>query len=138
MIASPAPRPGPALKIALGSVYRPPDAPYRRVLVMRRWPRGVAKHAVDDWERQLGPSDGLLDAYRAEEIEWDTFAARYRAEMSERGELIEWLARVAAGAGVTLLCGSHPDERCHRSLLARLIEDRAADAARASVRAPAR
>lgn len=114
------------LKIVLGSVYDPPEAPYRRLLIMRRWPRGVRKDAVDDWERQLGPSDELLDAYNDGSIEWDSFAARYREEMAERSTLIEWVARMASLAGVTLLCGSHPEERCHRSLLAELVQERAA------------
>lgn len=114
------------LKIALGSAYDPPDEPYRRLLIMRRWPRGVAKDAVDDWERQLGPSDQLLDAYNADAVEWEVFARRYREEMAARPELIDWVTLLASRAGVTLLCGSHPEERCHRSLLAELIRERAA------------
>jgi uncharacterized protein YeaO (DUF488 family) len=114
------------LKIAMGSVYDPPDEPYRRLLIMRRWPRGVPRDAVDDWERQLGPSDELLDAYNDGAIDWDGFASRYRAEMAERSELVEWVARQASRAGVTLLCGSHPEELCHRSLLAELMRERAA------------
>ena len=105
--------------IVTGSVYDPPDEPYPRVLVMRRWPRGVAKGAVDQWERLLGPSDALLDAYRTDGMSWDQFATAYDAEMGGRDELIGWLARMAIGTGVTLLCGSH--QPCHRDLLAELI-----------------
>ena len=115
-------------RIALGSVYQPPDDPYPRLLVMRRWPRGIAKGAVDQWEPALAPSHALLDAFRAGELDWDTFAERYRLEMAERPPLIEWAARMAATTGVTLLCGSHPDEACHRSLLAALIRERLAGA----------
>jgi uncharacterized protein YeaO (DUF488 family) len=116
----------PAVRIALGSVYHPPDEAYPRLLVMRRWPRGVRKGAVDQWERDLGPSDALLDAYQSDAIDWDEFARRYRAEMGEQPGLLDWVARMAAGTGVTLLCGSHPDERCHRSLLADLVRERSA------------
>ena len=28
-----------------------------RLLVMRRWPRGIRKQAVDAWERELAPSE---------------------------------------------------------------------------------
>ncbi len=114
----------PALRIAPGSVYRPPATPYPCLLVMRRWPRGVRKDAVDGWERALGPSDELLDAFRAETIDWRAFARRYRAEMAGQEQLIDRVAGMVADTGVTLLCGSHPDERCHRSLLADLIERR--------------
>ena len=55
---------------------------------------------------------------------WDAFAQRYRAEVLERPNLLDWVARMAAGTGVTLLCGSHPDEECHRSLLAAILRER--------------
>ncbi len=107
--------------IALGSVYDPPDVAYPRLLVMRRWPRGIPKAAVDQWERDLGPSNELLDAYRDDEVDWDGFAERYREEMSDREGLVRWAALMARYTGVTLLCSSHPDEECHRSILAELV-----------------
>ncbi|MSQ30735.1 MAG: DUF488 family protein [Dehalococcoidia bacterium] len=122
MTGAPAERP--TVRIALGSVYHPPEDPYPRLLIMRRWPRGIAKGAVDQWEPALGPSNPLLDAYNAHEVLWDDFAARYRAEILERLNLLDWAARMATTTGVTLLCGSHPDEECHRSLLATLIRER--------------
>jgi len=115
---------GVEVRIATGSVYQPPDEPYPRVLVMRRWPRGIAKGAVDQWEPDLGPSNELLSAYQDGEVPWDAFAQRYRAEVLERPNLLDWVARMAAGTGVTLLCGSHPDEECHRSLLAAILRER--------------
>lgn len=118
----------PEVRIATGSVYQPPDEPYPRVLVMRRWPRGIPKGAVDQWEPDLGPSHGLLAAYRAGEVPWPEFAERYRREVIARPNLLDWVARMAAGTGVTLLCGSHPDEECHRSLLAEILRKRLADA----------
>ena len=114
------------IRIALGSVYHPPEDPYPRLLIMRRWPRGIAKGAVDQWEPALGPSNPLLDAYNAHELAWDVFAARYRDEMRTHPNLVEWAARMATTTGITLLCGSHPDEECHRSLLAGLIREHVA------------
>ena len=116
----------PAVRIATGSVYHPPDDPFPRVLVMRRWPRGVKKGAVDQWERDLGPSNELLDAYNEGAIAWDDFERRYRAEVAAQPSLLDWVARMAVGTGVTLLCGSHPEAHCHRSILAALIRERAA------------
>ena len=111
-------------RIALGSVYHPPDDPYPRLLIMRRWPRGIAKAAVDQWEPDLGPSHALLDTYRDGDITWPQFADRYRAEVLKRPGLLDWAARMAQTSGVVLLCGSHPDEECHRSILAGLLYDR--------------
>jgi len=53
------------------------------------------------------------------------YVKRYRAEMREREERVEALARrVAAGERIALLCSSActDPERCHRTLLARLVE----------------
>lgn len=112
------------IRIALGSVYAPPEEPYPRVLVMRRWPRGIAKGAVDQWEPDLGPSVPLMNAYRAGETPWDVFAEAYRAEVLARPHLLDWVGRMATGTGVTLLCGSHPDDECHRSVLAAILRER--------------
>ena len=46
--------------------------------------------------------------------------------MSARPNLLDWAARMASTTGVTLLCGSHADEECHRGLLADLIRERLA------------
>jgi uncharacterized protein YeaO (DUF488 family) len=111
-------------RIVTGSVYHPPDEAYPRLLVMRRWPRGVAKGAVDQWERQLGPSEALLAAYQDGGMPWDDFAGAYREEVSARSELLDWVARMALGTGVVLLCSTH--EPCHRDLLAELVRERIA------------
>jgi uncharacterized protein YeaO (DUF488 family) len=110
---------GPA--IVTGSVYRPPDAPHPRVLVMRRWPRGIRKDAVDHWMRELAPSDPLLTEYLAGELPWEGFAERYEVELATRPEALAEVVALARASGVTLLCGSHPEERCHRTLLAAAI-----------------
>ncbi|MBM3140574.1 MAG: DUF488 family protein [Chloroflexi bacterium] len=120
----------PEVRIATGSVYHPPAEPYPRLLVMRRWPRGVAKGAVDQWERDLGPSDELLDGYQAGAVPWEEFERRYRAEIAARTSLLDWATRMATGTGVTLLCGSHPDDQCHRTILAALIRERASEGSR--------
>lgn len=114
----------PEVRIATGSVYHPPEEPYPRLLVMRRWPRGIPKGSVDQWEPDLGPSNELLDAFRRGKVPWEDFAERYRAEMAERPNLLDWAARMAAGTGVTLLCGSHPYEECHRSVLEQILRER--------------
>ena len=89
---------------------------------MRFWPRGVRKEAVDGWERELAPSAELLRSYQAGRIDWEEFAGRYTAEVSERRELVDELARRAERATVTLLCGCRDESRCHRTLLKEMLE----------------
>lgn len=93
-----------------------------RLLVMRRWPRGIAKGQVDGWDKELAPSLSLLEEWRAERLSWDEFARRYRDEMSSRGAAIAELARRAQEGNVALLCGCRDEARCHRSLLTDLME----------------
>ncbi len=112
-----------ALRIVTGSVYHPPEDAYPRLLVMRRWPRGVAKGAVDQWERELAPANDLLDAYQQDGLSWDELASRYRAQIEARPELLEWVARMASTTGVVLLCSSH--DPCHRDVLAEVVRDHA-------------
>ena len=103
-----------------------------RLLVCRIRPRGVARAVQpwDDWWPDLGPSRALLDDFhgkRGPAIGWEVYRQRYLDEMARPAQLwrIRDLARrVAGGEAVTLLCSSactNPD-RCHRTLLARLIE----------------
>ena len=56
-----------------------------RILIDRLWPRGVSKEKadVDHWAKGLTPSEKLRKDYHQERIDHDTFAARYRKELSE-------------------------------------------------------
>lgn len=54
-----------------------------RVLVDRLWPRGVSKSkaAIDEWAKDVAPSDGLRRWYGHEPEKFTEFARRYRAEL---------------------------------------------------------
>ena len=99
-----------------------------RLLVMRRWPRGVRKDAVDEWDRELGTPDDVIDDWKANRIEWSELRKRYRRAMKEQGKRIGELAVRAGHETVTLLCGCTDESRCHRSLLKELIEASGKDA----------
>jgi len=109
--------------IRTGRVYDPPSrSDGYRLLVMRLWPRGVRKDVVDAWEKELGPSVELLQAYRAGEITWAEFARRYRSEVRKKPELLESVRKRAPHGTVTLLCGCEDESRCHRTLLKKIVE----------------
>lgn len=113
------------MPVRTARVYDPPTpADGLRVLAMRYWPRGVRRERADVWERGLAPTRELLADHRQGRIDWEGYAARYLAEMAERPDAHEALARVreqAAAGTVTLLCGCVDETRCHRTLLAGLI-----------------
>ena len=93
-----------------------------RLLIMRRWPRGIKKTAVDSWEPDLGPSLPLLNDYRQGKIDWPGLAQRYRQEMAGRPQVLAKAAALAKAGGVTLLCSCQDETRCHRTLLKEILE----------------
>ena len=112
---------------------REPDDGYR-LLVCRYRPRGV-KHEDETWDAwcpALAPSVELhADAYGkgGTPIAWEEYERRYLEEMERQRYWIDGFAgRVRAGETVTLLCSSAcvDAERCHRTLLAGLIQAAAA------------
>lgn len=95
-----------------------------RVLVMRRWPRGVKRDHIDLWMRELGPSLELLADWNGKKITWEEYERRYREEMETKEELVAELATMARDSDVTILCWERNDEHCHRRLLKGLLEAR--------------
>jgi uncharacterized protein YeaO (DUF488 family) len=93
-----------------------------RLLVMRFWPRGVRKDRVDGWQKELGAPKDLIRGWNSGDISWDEFARRYREAMADEGDKILDIARRANKETITLLCGCKEENRCHRSLLKRMIE----------------
>ena len=113
------------------SIYHDPIGPEDgyRLLVMRRWPRGVSKTRVDGWLKELGPSSALLGKLREGKIDWQAFSHLYKEQVggTDAGrallEEVECLER--AHAVVTLLCHedlARPDTNCHRVLLKELLD----------------
>jgi uncharacterized protein YeaO (DUF488 family) len=56
-----------------------------RVLVDRLWPRGLTKEeaAVDEWFRDLAPSNELRRWYHARPDEWQAFRKKYLKELAQ-------------------------------------------------------
>jgi len=74
------------MTVAIKRVYEPVSgADGSRVLVDRLWPRGLTKEraAVDEWLRDLAPSDELRRWYHARPDEWQTFRKKYLQELGK-------------------------------------------------------
>src|SRR5579871_4109117 len=56
-----------------------------RVLVDRLWPRGLTKEkaAIDEWLRDLAPSNELRRWYHARPGEWEAFRKKYLKELAQ-------------------------------------------------------
>lgn len=111
-------------------VYDPPEPDDgSRVLVMRLWPRGIAKSKVDRWLRELAPVITLVRGFRSGAVPWDEYRQAYLAGLERpeaQAHVTEALA-MARERPITLLCGCPDERRCHRSLLQVYLEKRAVD-----------
>jgi uncharacterized protein YeaO (DUF488 family) len=114
-----------AVKIATGSVFDPPDAPYFRFFVSQTWPVGIERGAVDQWDRELAPSTDLVRAWRAGEIDDVVFEAQYEADLNSHASMLAWAMRTASLNGITLV-DDFEDEPAPRTVLAAILERRIA------------
>jgi uncharacterized protein YeaO (DUF488 family) len=74
------------MTIAIKRVYEPAvRADGARVLVDRLWPRGLSKEkaAIDEWLRDLAPSDELRRWYHARPDQWTVFRQKYLKELRQ-------------------------------------------------------
>src|ERR1700692_4250315 len=89
-----------AKPVTVKRVYeKPARSDGTRVLVDRLWPRGLSKDraAVDQWLRDLAPSDDLRKWFHARPEAWPLFRQRYLKELArpESAQALAELYRLA-------------------------------------------
>jgi uncharacterized protein YeaO (DUF488 family) len=107
-----------------------------RIGTVRRPPRGVPKteYASQDWYDvwlpNLAPSVETMKLGRAaaSPAEWATFVKRYRTEMNapEARRVLELLAALSHDTDFSVGCYCEDEDRCHRSVLKRLLTENGA------------
>ncbi len=77
----------------------------KRILIDRLWPRGLKKETahVDEWLKEIAPSDELRNWFGHEPAKWEEFKRRYRKELAKKTELLERIKAAAEKGTVTLL-----------------------------------
>ena len=110
------------MKIRLKRAYEPlDDRDGVRLLVERLWPRGLTKDkaGIDEWFKDVAPSQGLRKWYAHDLAKWEEFRRRYRDELKDNPEPVDRLrARVKEGP-VTFIFAAKDEE--HNS--ARVLKD---------------
>jgi uncharacterized protein YeaO (DUF488 family) len=106
--------------------YAEPDpSDGTRVLVDRLWPRGLSRDraALDDWLRDVAPSDGLRRWYGHDPARFAEFADRYRAELADaaHAEALGRLRGYLRAGPVTLLTGTRDLDLSHAVVLATVL-----------------
>ena len=118
-------------------IRRAYDAPPRggsyQVLVDRLWPRGVRKDeaALDEWAKDVAPSDGLRRWYGHEPEKFAEFAGRYRAELEESPgrEVVARLRAEGTSRPVTLVTATRDVEHSGAAVLRDVLAGRSTRAA---------
>jgi len=111
--------------IRIKRVYDPVGHDYgRRVLVDRLWPRGVAKDEarIDEWLKEVAPSDELRKWFGHDPAKWEEFRTRYRQELKPHGELLERLRSEARKGTVTLLFAAKDVEHNNAVVLKEMLD----------------
>lgn len=102
-----------------------PPAGETWVLVDRLWPRGVKRErlAGAEWDKEAAPSEELRRAFHHEEIGFEEFAERYRAELEQSGaaERLRRRARETDSGTLVLLVGSKDPEHSNGRVLADVL-----------------
>lgn len=97
-----------------------------RVLVDRVWPRGVSKdHAhLDEWLKNVAPSNELRQWYGHDPDKYAEFARRYRDELKDdsRAEAFDQLKELADKGTLTLLTASKRDDISQAAVLKKSLD----------------
>jgi uncharacterized protein YeaO (DUF488 family) len=88
-----------------------------RIYVDRLWARGLTKEAahLDEWMKDIAPSDELRKWYHHDKGRWQEFKERYYRELEGKSELVRKLREEAQKKKVTLLF-SAKNEECNNAI----------------------
>ena len=116
------------MSIAIKRVYEPKSrTDGARVLVDRLWPRGLTKAdaGVDEWLKDLAPSNELRQWYHARPEQWEMFRKKYLRELAQPA-CEEGLRRLYELAHkekrLTLLFASKQETQNNATVLKELLE----------------
>ena len=101
------------VRIGVARAYEPPgDDDGSRYLVDRVWPRGIRKDAlrIEQWLRDVAPSNELRRWFGHDPQRWDDFVERYRAELDANRAAWEPLLEAASQGPITLVYGARDPE----------------------------
>jgi len=110
--------------VKIKRVYDEPErGDGERILVDRLWPRGLSKRAaaVDQWTKELGPSDELRKWFGHDPARWREFRRRYLSELRGQRVTLAALARKGKREAVTLLFAARDTEHNNAVVLKEAI-----------------
>ena len=95
----------------------------KRILVDRLWPRGLKKEEahIDEWLKDIAPSDELRRWFSHDPSKWHEFKDRYKRELQGKKEEIERIRMEAEKGKVTLLFSAKDMEHNNAVILKEVL-----------------
>lgn len=96
-----------------------------RVLVDHVWPRGITRERarLDEWARDLAPSDELRTWFSHVPERFEEFRNRYRHELNAHAKLLEKLCEQATRGRLTIVYAARDREHNNAAVVAELLRD---------------
>ena len=99
--------------IEIARAYDCPESDsHYRVLVDRLWPRGVKKESLqlDQWAKELAPSDELRRWFDHDPEKWSEFRKRFLSELSEKKDEAYELLKAADNKSILLVYAAKDED----------------------------
>ena len=95
----------------------------KRILIDRLWPRGIKKEKakIDEWLRDVAPSDELRKWFSHDPSKYQEFKKRYVKELEKKSELLEKIKKEAKKEAVTLLFSAKDTEHNNATALKEIL-----------------
>ena len=109
------------MKVVIKRAYdKPASTDGYRVLVDRLWPRGIKKSdlQIDEWLRDVGPSNELRQWFDHDPTKFDEFTRRYREELG-RNQALAQLQSLARDHDKLTLVYSAKDQQHNQAVVLR-------------------
>ena len=111
--------------IKIKRVYdRPLKSDGYRILVDRLWPRGLTKGkaAIDEWAKDIAPSERLRNWFDHDPDYWVEFQKRYRQELKQNEAVGEFMEKLKHKKTITLVYATRYDKLTHAIIVKQLLE----------------
>lgn len=108
------------MTVQIKRIYdEPAETDGYRVLVDRLWPRGVSKEkaALDEWIKEVGPTDELRKWFGHQPERYSEFKTKYQKELDSNPAFKELKDIVSKHKNVTLLYSAHDSEHNQATVL---------------------
>ena len=112
--------------VRIKRIYDEPDpSDGYRVLIDHVWPRGISRQRADlnEWARELAPSDELRRWFAHDPARFDEFRARYGRELADQHDRLLDLARRARSRPVTIVYAARDREHNNAVVVAEFVRD---------------